>query len=369
MLYVFGTGPIKGFATTLVIGIFTSLFSAIYISRLIYESMLKRNARLTFSIKITENFLRGVNFDFIGKRRISYIVSGTIIIISVFSLFVRGLNPGIDFTGGRTYVVRFDEAVKTADVATALTDAFGGDAPQVVTFGSENQVRITTKYRIDESGADEDVETALYDGLKGMTGEDISREEFLSKYRQSSETVGPAIASDIKRKAVYAVSLALVIIFLYIFVRFKNWQYGLGAVSALTHDVLVVIGIYSLLWGIMPFNMEIDQSFIAAILTVIGYSVNDSVVIFDRVREFLPLYRKRPAREVLNMAVNDTLSRTVNTGITTILVLAMMFFFGGATIRGFLFAMIIGVIVGTYSSIFVAVPLVYDTSSKTGLKM
>jgi SecD/SecF fusion protein len=369
VLYVFGTGPIKGFATTLVIGIFTSLFSAIYISRLIYESMLKRNARLTFSIKITENFLRGVNFDFIGKRRISYIVSGTIIIISVFSLFVRGLNPGIDFTGGRTYVVRFDEAVKTADVATALTDAFGGDAPQVVTFGSENQVRITTKYRIDESGADEDVETALYDGLKGMTGEDISREEFLSKYRQSSETVGPAIASDIKRKAVYAVSLALVIIFLYIFVRFKNWQYGLGAVSALTHDVLVVIGIYSLLWGIMPFNMEIDQSFIAAILTVIGYSVNDSVVIFDRVREFLPLYRKRPAREVLNMAVNDTLSRTVNTGITTILVLAMMFFFGGATIRGFLFAMIIGVIVGTYSSIFVAAPLVYDTSSKTGLKI
>ena len=369
VLYVFGTGPIKGFATTLVIGIFTSLFSAIYISRLIYESMLKRNARLTFSIKITENFLRGVNFDFIGKRRISYIVSGTIIIISVFSLFVRGLNPGIDFTGGRTYVVRFDEAVKTADVATALTDAFGGDAPQVVTFGSENQVRITTKYRIDESGADEDVETALYDGLKGMTGEDISREEFLSKYRQSSETVGPAIASDIKRKAVYAVTLALVIIFLYIFVRFKNWQYGLGAVSALTHDVLVVIGIYSLLWGIMPFNMEIDQSFIAAILTVIGYSVNDSVVIFDRVREFLPLYRKRPAREVLNMAVNDTLSRTVNTGITTILVLAMMFFFGGATIRGFLFAMIIGVIVGTYSSIFVAAPLVYDTSSKTGLKI
>lgn len=369
VLYVFGTGPIKGFATTLVIGIFTSLFSAIYISRLIYESMLKRNARLTFSIKITENFLRGVNIDFIGKRRISYIVSGSIIIISVLSLFVRGLNPGIDFTGGRTYVVRFDEAVKTADVATALTDAFGGDAPQVVTFGSENQVRITTKYRIDESGADEDVETALYDGLKGMTGEDISREEFLSKYRQSSETVGPAIASDIKRKAVYAVTLALVIIFLYIFIRFKNWQYGLGAVSALAHDVLIVIGIYSLLWGIMPFNMEIDQSFIAAILTVIGYSVNDSVVIFDRVREFLPLYRKRPAREVLNMAVNDTLSRTVNTGITTILVLAMMFFFGGATIRGFLFAMIIGVIVGTYSSIFVAAPLVYDTSSKTGLKM
>ncbi len=369
VLYVFGTGPIKGFATTLVIGIFTSLFSAIYITRLIYEWKLKRNAKLSFSIKMTANILKNTRIDFMGKRRMFYIISALIIIVSIGSLFIRGLNPGIDFTGGRTYVVRFENPVKTADVAEALADEFGGEAPQVVTFGSENQVRITTKYRIDETGADEVVETALYEGLKEMTGENITKEEFLTKYRQSSETVGPAIASDIQRKAVWAVGLSLIIMFIYIFVRFKNWQYGLGAIVSLAHDVIIVIGIYSLLWGIMPFNMEIDQSFIAAILTVIGYSVNDSVVVFDRVREFLPLHRKRPTHEVLNLALNDTLSRTLNTGVTSILVLIVMFFLGGATIRGFLFAMIIGIIVGTYSSIFVATSVVYDTSSKRGLKM
>lgn len=369
VLYVFGTGPIKGFATTLVIGIFTSLFSAIYITRLIYEHLLKKNAKLSFSIKLTANILKNTHINFMGKRKIFYIISAVIILISIGSLFMRGLNPGIDFTGGRTYVVRFEDPVRTADVAEALADEFGGEAPQVVTFGNINQVRVMTKYKIDESGADEEVETALYDGLKGMVGGNITKEEFLSKYRQSSETVGPTIASDIKRKAVWAVGLSLIIMFVYIFLRFKNWQYGLGALASLTHDVLIVIGIYSLLWGIMPFNMEIDQSFIAAILTVIGYSVNDSVVVFDRVREFLPLHRKRPTIEVLNLALNDTLSRTLNTGITSILVLIVMFFFGGATIRGFLFAMIVGIIVGTYSSIFVATAVVYDTSSKRGLKM
>ena len=368
ILYVFGTGPIKGFATTLVIGIFTSLFCAIYITRLIYEWQLKRNANLTFSIKMTANILKDTHIDFMGKRRMFYIISGIIIIISISSLFIRGLNTGIDFKGGRTYVVRFDNPVKTADVAKALSDKFG-TPPQVVTFGSENQVRITTDYRIEETGVDDEVETALYDGLKGMTGGDVTKEEFLTKYRQSSETIGPTIASDIKRKAVWAVGLALVIMFVYIFVRFKNWQYGVGAIASLAHDVIIVIGVYSLLWGIMPFSLEIDQSFIAAILTVIGYSVNDSVVVFDRVREFLPLHRKRPTIEVLNLALNDTLSRTLNTGVTSILVLIVMFFLGGTTIRGFLFAMIIGIVVGTYSSIFVATAVVYDTSSKKGLKM
>lgn len=368
VLYVFGTGPIKGFATTLVIGIFTSLFSAIYITRLIYEGLLKKNAKLSFSIKLTANLLKNTSLDFMGRRKIFYAISAAIILISIGSLFIRGLNPGIDFTGGRTYVVRFDEPVKTADVAEALADDFG-TAPQVVTFGNENQVRITTKYRINESGADEEVETALYTGLKEMINEDISKDQFLSKYRQSSESVGPTIASDIKRKAVWAVGLSLIMMFVYIFIRFKNWQYGMGAIVSLAHDVIIVIGIYSLLWGILPFNMEIDQSFIAAILTVIGYSVNDSVVVFDRVREFLPLHRKRSTLEVLNLALNDTLSRTLNTGVTSILVLLIMFFLGGATIRGFLFAMIIGIVVGTYSSIFVATAVVYDTSSKKGLKM
>ncbi len=368
VLYVFGTGPIKGFATTLVIGIFTSLFSSIFITRLIYEWRLKRNAKLDFSIKITENFLKNTHIDFLSKRKIFYTISLIIIVIGISSLFVRGLNQGIDFTGGRTYVVRFDDPVSTADVAEHLADRFDG-APQVVTFGSDRQVRITTKYKIDETGVDDEIEESLYDGLKDMLNPDVTKEEFLSDYRVSSETIGPTVASDIRNKAVWAVSIALLIMFLYIFMRFRNWQYGLGALAAVAHDVLIVIGIYSLLWGLLPFNMEINQSFIAAILTVIGYSVNDTVVVFDRIREFLPLHRKRPTNEVLNMALNDTLSRTVNTSITSILVLSAMFFFGGATIRGFLFAMIIGIIVGTYSSIFVATTVVYDTSSKKGLKV
>jgi len=367
VLYVFGTGPIKGFATTLVIGIFTSLFSSIFITRLIYEWRLKRNAKLTFSIKITENFLKNIHVDFLGKRKIFYAISLIIIIIGIVSLSIRGLNQGIDFTGGRTYVVRFKNTVSTSDVAQHLTEKFDG-APQVVTFGSDNQVRITTKYKIDETGADDEVETTLYEGLKDMLDPDVTKEEFLSDYRVSSETIGPTVASDIRNKAVWAVSIAFLIMFFYIFIRFRNWQYGLGALAAVAHDVLIVIGIYSLLWGILPFSMEINQSFIAAILTVIGYSVNDTVVVFDRIREFLPLHRKRPTNEVLNMALNDTLSRTVNTSITSILVLSAMFFFGGATIRGFLFAMIIGILVGTYSSIFVATTVVYDTSSKKGLK-
>jgi len=367
VLYLFGTGPIKGFATTLVIGIFTSLFCAIYITRLIYEWLLKRNTNLTFSIKITANILKNTHIDFIGKRKIFYTISILITVIGIASLFIRGLNPGIDFSGGRTYVVRFDEVVKTADVAKNLTGVFG-ESPQVVTYGSSNQVRITTKYKIGETGVDDEVETALYNGLKGMISSDLTKEKFLSEYRKSSETVGPAIAADIRNRAIWAVGLSLIIMFLYIFMRFKNWQYGLGAIVAIAHDTMIVIGIYSLLWGILPFTMEIDQAFIAAILTVIGYSVNDTVVVFDRLREFLPLHRKRAVNDVINLAMNDTLSRTLNTGITSILVLLVMFFFGGATIRGFLFAMIVGIIVGTYSSIFVASSIVYDTTRKKGIK-
>jgi len=367
VLYVFGTGPIKGFATTLVIGIFTSLFCAIFITRLLYEWLLKKNVNLTFSIKMTANILRGTHVDFIGKRKLFYGISILVTVIGIGSLFIRGLNPGIDFTGGRTYVVQFDGAVKTEDVAKNLSGVFG-EAPLVVTFGSDRQVRITTKYKIGETGIDDEVETALYNGLKGMIPGDVSQEKFLSVYRRSSEMIFPTIASDIKTKAVWAVLLSLVIMFFYIFMRFRNWQYGLGAMVALAHDVMIVIGIYSLFWGILPFTMEIDQAFIAAILTVIGYSVNDTVVVFDRLREFLPLHRKRPVKEVINLAMNDTLSRTMNTGVTSILVLIAMFFFGGATIRGFLLAMIIGIIVGTYSSIFIASSIVYDTTKKRGIK-
>jgi SecD/SecF fusion protein len=363
VLYVFGTGPIKGFATTLVIGILTSLFSAIFITRLIYEGMLKRNVDLHFSIKLTANILKNTHIDFIGMRKYFYAFSIAVSILGIGSLFVRGLNQGIDFTGGRTFVVRFDHPVKTEDVARNLTGVFEG-MPQVVTFGNDNQVKITTKYKINETGADDEVDTKLYEGLKGMLPPNITKDQFLSDYRKSSETIGPTIAADIKIKAVYAVAIALIIMFLYIFMRFRNWQYGFGAVASLFHDSLFVVGIYSLFWGILPFSLEIDQAFIAAILTVIGYSVNDTVIVFDRLREYIPIYRKRPFKEVLNMAMNATLSRTVNTSLTTLLTVMAIFIFGGAVIRGFVFALMIGIVVGTYSSIFIASMLMYDTTRK-----
>jgi SecD/SecF fusion protein len=361
VLYIFGSGPIKGFATTLVIGILTSMFTAIFITRIIYESLLKKNKTLSFSIKFTANLFKSTKIDFIGMRKYFYVFSSVILLAGVISLFVRGLNPGIDFTGGRTYVVRFEQKVITEDIASRLDKTFG-ELPQVVTFGNENQVKITTKYKINEVGVDDEVETKLYDGLKEVVGPNVSKEEFLSKYRVSSETVGPVVAADIKINAFYAVGIALILIFLYIFMRFRYWQYGFGAVMSLVHDTLLVIGVYSIFWGLMPFSMEIDQAFIAAILTVIGFSVNDTVIVFDRLREYIPLYRKRPLREVLNMAINSTLSRTINTTLTVILTIVAMFIFGGEVIRGFMFALLVGIGTGVYSSVFVATALMYDTT-------
>jgi SecD/SecF fusion protein len=363
VLYIFGQGPIKGFATTLVIGILTSMFTSIFITRLIYEALLKRNANLTFSIKITANIFKNTKIDFIGMRKYFYIGSAVILLTGIISLFVRGLNPGIDFTGGRTFVVRFDKPVVTEDIAARLTGQFG-ELPQVVTFGSDNQVKITTKYKINESGVENEVDDKLYEGLKDIVGGNISRDDFLNTYRKSSETVGPVVAADIKINAFYAVGISLVLMFFYIFMRFRHWQYGFGAVMSLFHDVLLVIGVYSLLWGFMPFTMEIDQAFIAAILTVIGFSINDTVIVFDRLREYLPIYRKRPVKEVLNMAINSTLSRTINTTLTVMLTIFAMFFFGGAVIRGFMFALMVGIGTGVYSSVFVATALMYDTSPK-----
>jgi SecD/SecF fusion protein len=302
-----------------------------------------------------------------GMRKVFYFISGGIIAICIASFVIRGLNLGIDFSGGRTYVVRFDQTVKTADVAGRLAAEFG-EPPQVVTYGNDKQVRITTRYKINETNVADEIETKLLNGLKGLLGNDVTMEQFLSTYQMSSETVGPTIAADMKSRAVWAVALSLVIIFLYIFMRFKNWQYGLGALASLFHDTIIVIGIYSLCWGRLPFTMDVDQSFIAAVLTILGYSVNDTVVVFDRLREFLPLHRKRPTDEVINLAMNDTLSRTLNTGMTTILVLFAMIFLGGVTLRGFLFAMLIGILVGTYSSIFVASSIVYDATKKSGIK-
>jgi SecD/SecF fusion protein len=364
ILYYFGTGPIKGFASTLVIGIITSLFSAVLISRLIYEWLLKRNAHLKFSAPYTENFLQNMNIDFMGLRKYGYIFSIGLSLLAIITLSTKGLSRGIDFTGGRTYVVRFEQPVNTVDVANMLSDELGSD-PVVVTFGSENQVKISTKYKVEDPTATAEVNALIYNGLKELVP-GVDQDTFINEYIVSSETVGPTIAKDQASKAVWAILFALAGMFLYIFIRFRKWQYGLGSVVALAHDVIIVLGLYSILQGIMPFSMDIDQSFIAAILTVVGYSLNDTVVIFDRIREYLPLYRKRPKKEVYNMALNSTLARTLNTGMATIFVLIVIFIFGGEVIRGFIFALLFGIVFGTYSSLFVSTPVLFETTKGKG---
>lgn len=366
VLYMFGSGPIKGFATTLVIGILTSLFSAIFITRLIFDWRLSRNKNITFTSKITSNWLQNTHIKFLDKRKVAYVISGSLIVISLLSIGIRGFNYGIDFKGGRTYTVRFDEDVRVADIQQSLASAFGV-APEVKTFGGSNQVRITTTYKVDDmsDNVDDEVEGLLYKGLvDGGHLQNISFEDFSSKYRMSSQKVGPTISYDIKKDAIIAVIFSLIIIFLYILVRFSNWQYGLGAVAALTHDTIIVLGIFSLLYSVLPFSLEIDQAFIAAILTVMGYSINDTVVVFDRIREYLKLYPKRESELTMNQAINSTLRRTFSTSLSTFVVLLAIFLFGGATIRGFTFALLVGILVGTYSSIFVATPIVFDTQKR-----
>jgi SecD/SecF fusion protein len=363
VLAVFGTGPIKGFATTLIIGIISSFFTAFFITRLIYDAYLKRNKTLTFSTRMTENAFKNLKINFIGRRKVAYIISGLIIAGGITSLVVKGLNPGIDFTGGRSYFVRFDQPVSTVDAASSLSEVYG-EAPQVVVFGNENQLKITTKYRVDEPEAETEVENLLFQGLQSYIPGDVDMETFLTDYLQSRQTVGPTIADDILRSAFYAIAFALLIIFVYILIRFRNWQFGLGALAALVHDVLIVLGLFSIGYGIFPFSLEIDQAFIAAILTVVGYSINDTVVVFDRIREYIGIYRKRERTEILNLALNSTISRTFSTSLSTFVVLLSIFIFGGEVIRGFTFALLVGIVVGTYSSLFVATPVVYDTIRK-----
>ena len=363
LLYV-GTGSVKGFATTLCIGILTSLFTSIFITRLVFSRWLNKDRNITFSHKFSENFLSKVNFDFIGKGKYAFVVSGIVILICIVSLCVRGLSLGIDFTGGRTYVVRFDQVVSANDLRATLTDAFDGDAPEVKTFGPSNQVKVTTKYRIEETGSevDEDVEHRLYEGCKGYFVQPVEEKIFTedkSIGQISSEVVGAAVAIDITRSAFIAVAIALVFIFIYIAIRFKRWQFGVGGLVTLVHDALISIGLFSLFYGVLPFSLDIDQAFIAAILTIIGYSINDTVVIFDRIRENMSLYPKRSIRDNMNTAINSTLPRTINTSGTTIVTLLMIFIFGGEVIRGFVFCILCGVLIGTYSSIFVASPIAY----------
>lgn len=359
ILYTFGTGPIKGFATTLIIGILTSLFSAIFITRLVISRRLDKNKKLDFSNRITKGAFKNTSINFIGKRKRFYVLSSLLIILGMGSLFTKGLNYGVDFVGGRSYVVRFDNSVDNEKLRTELTSSFIDKdglkyAPQVKTFGDDNQVKITTKFMIDDNSinADDNVESRLNDGLSTMG---------MNYEIMSSQKVGPTIADDIKDAAVWSIFFSLLIIFMYILIRFRRWQFSLGAVMAVFHDVLIVLSIFSILYGIMPFSLEIDQAFIAAILTIIGYSLNDTVVVFDRVREYLTMHKKRDIEVVMNNALNSTLSRTINTSMTTFFVLFVIFVFGGEVIRGFMFALMIGVIVGTYSSLFVASPIMLDT--------
>ena len=363
ILYIFGSGPIQGFATTLIIGLLTSMFTAIFISRIVFENMLDKNKIVTFGNKISNNIFKHVDWKIIEQRNRMYIFSAIILGAGVVSMFVRGFNYGVDFKGGRTFIVRFHETVKTEDVQSSLKVVFDNIAPDVKTYGEGNQIKITTKYLIENQSASTDsvVEHKLYDGLKSIIGKNVSYSTFSHQYRMSSQKVGPTVADDIVWQSVLAVFFALIGIFLYIFIRFRSWIYGLGGVLSLGHDVLFVIGWFSILWGFVPFSMEIDQAFIAAILTVVGYSINDTVIVYDRVREYKTLYPKRDNLSLFNGAMNSTFGRTINTVMTVMITLIAIFIFGGEMIRGFIFAMLIGVGVGTYSSIFIASAIVYDT--------
>ncbi len=370
VLYVFGTGPVQGFATTLIIGLLSSLFTSIFISRMIFTWMLNTNKKVNFSTKLTANVLANTSFNFIGSRKRAYIFSAILIIISIGSLATKGLNFGIDFTGGRTYVIRFDNDVDTEQARKILTTEFDNNAPEVKTFGANSQIKVTTKYLIDEDGVEVDgiIQEKLHNGLKGLYNEEIQYTDFSSDTEGenkllgilSSQKIGPTIAYDIRNKAYFAIFFALIIIFIYIAVRFKKWQFGLAGVAALFHDTIITMGLFSLFYGILPFSMEIDQAFIAAILTIIGYSINDTVIIFDRIRENTRLFPKHSIKSNINIGLNSTLARTLNTSGTTLVVLLVIFIFGGEVIRGFIFALLIGVSVGTYSSLFTASPIAYD---------
>jgi SecD/SecF fusion protein len=370
VLYTFGTGPVQGFATTLIIGLLTSLFTSIFISRMVFVYLLDKNKTITFDNKLTRNFLANTNLNFLGMRKNAYVISAFLILVSLGSLTFRGLNYGVDFTGGRTYLVRFDQDVTVTDVRDALAVEFTEAVPEVKTFGPNRQVKITTKFMIDNEGREVDsiIQTMLFRSLKTFYQTDINYNDFTSDQEAddkligilSSQKVGPTIADDIRNKAITAIIISLFIIFGYIAIRFRKWQYGLAGIVALFHDTIIVLGVFSLFYNILPFSMEIDQAFIAAILTIIGYSINDTVIIFDRIRENVTLHPKKLLRININDGLNSTLMRTFNTSVTTALVLIIISIFGGEVIRGFVFALLVGVLIGTYSSVFTASPLVFD---------
>ena len=374
VLFIFGSGPVQGFATTLIIGIITSVLTSVFITRIIFDDRVVKGKSISFDSKLTRNFLQNTHVDFLGKKKIAYIVSGVIILISLVSIFTKGFTYGVDFTGGRTYVVRFDTPVTAEEVRAAALEEFDG-AVEVKQFGGESQMKITTQYLVENESteADAEVENKLYNALKGFFADDLTFEQFTSTLDNpngiiSSDKVGPTIANDITRNAIIAVIIALFVIFAYIAVRFRGWTWGLGGVTGLAHTALIVIGFFSLFSGILPFSLDIDQTFIAAILTIIGYAINDTVVIFDRIREYKELHPKADFRQNVNEALNSTLSRTMNTSLTTLVTMLAIAIFGGEVIRGLAVALILGIIIGTYASIFIATPIMYDVTKKADAK-
>jgi SecD/SecF fusion protein len=370
ILYLFGSGTIRGFAAVLVIGIVTSVLTSIFITRLIFESRLKRGKDITFASDWSSRFLKNTHIDFLGKRKMTYLISGIVCLICLVFMFTKGFTLGVDFSGGRTYTVRFDQQVTPEQVRAALFDEFQ-ESSEVKQFGGASQMRITTKYMVGDKSSETDrlIESKLYNALKGFYANDLTLEGFTSTLENpngivSSDRVDASIASEMKRDAIIAVVLALIVIFGYIAFRFKNWTWGIGGVSSLVHNSIIVIGFYSIFSGILPFTLDVDQTFIAAVLTIIGYSINDNVVIFDRIREYRTLFPKRPLEQNINEALNATLSRTINTSVSTLLVLIAIAIFGGESIRGFAVSLALGVMVGTYASIFIGTPIMYDLNRR-----
>ena len=385
VLFFFGSGPVKGFATTLIIGIITSVLTAIFITRLIFEARVAKGKNITFDNSVTRNFLKNTHVNFLGARKWSYTISGIVIVIALVSIFTKGFTYGVDFTGGRTYVVRFDKPVLAEDVRAAVNDVFDAAAAaddniknssvEVKQFGGDSQMKITTSYKINDesSSVDAEIEGMLYQALKGMFVEEMSLDDFTQTLENpngivSSDKVGASIASDIRRDAIIAVILALIIIFAYIAFRFKGWNWGLGGVVSLAHTAIIVIGFFSLFTGILPFNLDVDQTFIAAILTIIGYAINDNVVIFDRIRENRFLHPNADFAETVNTSLNATLTRTVNTSVSTLLPMVAIAIFGGESIRGLSVALILGILIGTYASIMIGTPVMFDSTKKVASK-
>ena len=367
VLFYFGTGPIRGFATTMIIGLFASFLTAVFLTRIVYESLLAKDKlkNVTFVTSITKDLLTNPKINFLGARKTGYLIPAGIVLLGAISMMTIGLNNGIDFTGGRNYIVRFAQDVKTDEVRNMLDEKLDG-AVSVITIGTPDQVRVSTNYKIDDAdpAVDQEIESLLFEGVKPLLPEGTTLDQFTTTYIQSSQKVGPSMADDIKNSAIMAVIFAMFCMAAYILLRFRDWSFSVGAFASVAVTTLCIISFYTLLWKVLPFSMEVDQTFIAAILTIIGYSINDTVVVFDRIRETIGLYPKRDRYQVINDALNSTLSRTFNTSLTTLVVVLCIFILGGSTIRSFTFAILLGIIVGTYSTLFVATPIAYEIQKR-----